>query len=151
MCASWFAESDPVLRRHVAACWARRAAADAEVVPHECVAADVTGDVWDLVRDGGQELLQRIQTLPDDALLLVVAGPPCLQLSFAGGRGGRVGVCGRDSVHAFAVPLVAQAAAGSRPDVCVHAALENSGSFEARPCVPWLGPRLARQRPMPHV
>lgn len=54
------------------------------------------------------------------------SGAPCVQLTPAAPCGGRVGVCGRESVAAFAIPLIAAAAAGVRVDVVVAARCSKS-------------------------
>lgn len=123
LAALWFAESDTDLRERVDAFWARRAQ-DQGGAGHEGIA----GDVWDLLRDNSAALLARVRTIPPDTLLLLVAGPPLLQLPPAATCGGRVGICGRESVQALAVPLLAQVAAAARPDVQVYVVLEHAGT-----------------------
>ena len=65
---------------------------------------------------------------PPGALLVVIAGSPCQQLTTAGTWGGRQGLAGPDSVLFFAVPAVAAAVTQLRPDVAVATLLEQAGS-----------------------
>lgn len=85
----------------------------------------IARDVSDLTRDGGAAVRRLVDSLPSDTLLLVVAGPPCVQLTPAAPCGCPVGVCGRESVAAFAIPLISAAAAAVRTDV-----VENAGSLQ---------------------
>ena len=67
--------------------------------------------------------------LPQGALLLVVAGSPCQQLSTLGAHNGRLGLCGRTSSLFFVIPVVCAILQALRPDLLVHVLVENAGSM----------------------
>ena len=76
LAATWFVELDERLGCCVAARWAQ------QQPPY----LQLTNDAWNLVRQ--PELLMRIlQGMPSGALILLIGGPPCQQLSTFG-RGG---------------------------------------------------------------
>eukprot|EP00974_Lingulodinium_polyedra_P027115 2616213-Lingulodinium_polyedra.AAC.1 len=54
---------------------------------------------------------------PWGALVLLIGGSPCQQLTTAGRRQGRQGLAGRDSVLFYAIPAIARAITELRPDV----------------------------------
>eukprot|EP00974_Lingulodinium_polyedra_P083305 8064267-Lingulodinium_polyedra.AAC.1 len=57
---------------------------------------------------------------PEEALVLVVGGPPCQQLFWAGRNRGRQVLAGPDSIFFYAIPVIARAITELRPDVYVH-------------------------------
>ena len=139
---SAFAEIDVTLGDRVHAHWRARHLSNTSVIPHELLARDVL----DLLRPAdsgpqpghvaaghgevGQTPLARFAgSLPTRCVVLIVAGSPCQQLTFAGRHQGRQGVCGRESVHYFAVPTIAWHIQQLRPDAIVHVALENAASM----------------------
>ena len=70
-----------------------------------------------------------VDALPGGCLVLVVTGTPCRQLSKARGDFGILGVCGKDSVLFYVVPVIVGKMQEWRPDVYVHVGcLENAGS-----------------------
>lgn len=128
---AFFAEAASDLATAVEAAW--RDAPDRGVA---CLPS--VRDFCDLARNWGPGVRRLVSALPPDTLLLVVAGPLCIQLTPAAPCGGRVGVCGRESVAAFAVPLIAAAAAAVRADVVVHEVVET------RACRPGVWQSLRR-------
>ena len=114
---SAFAEHDEILSDRVEAVWRRQHQLGHTRVPHRAIARDV----WDLFRDerfplgtnaGINEiseasitpLLRFTRPLPERCVVMIVAGPPCQQLTHAGRHRGKQGLCGPDSVLFFAVP-----------------------------------------------
>ena len=120
---SFFAEWDGQLAQAVERLWADRVANDG-VVMHTKVA----GDVWDLLRHDMAALRRVLRAARPGALLLIVGGSPCQQLTVAGPSRGRHGLAGPDSRHFFAFPAVAWAAQWLRPDLRVHVMVENAGT-----------------------
>ena len=88
------------------------------------------GDVWDLLRNDGMALRPMLAQLPHGALLLVVAGSPCQQLTALGHREGRIGLCGRTSSLFYVVPTLCAVLQDLRPDLKVHAVVENAGTMQ---------------------
>ena len=120
---SFFAEVNDTLARAVEERWRAHAALGLGP-PHLRVAADV----WDMLRGTAEPLRRVLDAAPRGALLLVIAGSPCQQLTVAGRWRGRQGLAGPDSVNFFAVPAVTGAVRRLRPDLTVTALLENAGS-----------------------
>ena len=120
---SAFAEIDGVLATAVEAQWRARAACGMGV-PHTQIARDV----WDLVRGDAGPLRAALRAVPQGALLLLVAGSPCQDLTAAGRYRGRRGIAGPQSVLFYAVPVVARAISEIRPDLIVYVLLENAGT-----------------------
>ena len=89
----------------------------------------LAGDVWGLLR-GSEPVLKRwVDALPEGCLVLVVTGTPCGQLSKVRGDFGLLGVCGRDSVLFYVVPVMVWTMQRWGPDIYVHVGcLENAGS-----------------------
>ena len=73
-----------------------------------------------------------LRGIPRGALLLIIAGSPCQDLTVAGRYRGRLGIAGPQSVLFYAVPVVARAVSEIRPDIVVHVLLENAGTTQAR-------------------
>eukprot|EP00975_Prorocentrum_lima_P030339 6361468-Prorocentrum_lima.AAC.1 len=67
--------------------------------------------------------------LPRNSLRLLVAGAPCQQLTTMGPYRGRLGLCGLDSRHLFAVPYIAHLIQTLRSDARVHVLIENAASM----------------------
>ena len=122
--ASGFAEWDTQRAEAVHRYWAGRSAMTGET-PHR----RLCGDVWDLLRGRPTPLEDFLRSLPAGCMLLIVAGPPCIQLTGAGRYRGWQGLCGPDSVHFFAVPVIHWAARRMRADVTCHVIMENAGSM----------------------
>eukprot|EP00969_Alexandrium_andersonii_P053949 2374025-Alexandrium_andersonii.AAC.1 len=61
-----------------------------------------------------------LQQTPLNAVVLIVAGPPCQDLTHAGSTRAAVGVCGEQSALFWAVPAVALVIQHMRPDVNVQ-------------------------------
>ena len=119
-----FVEIQDDLAGAVEAHWRQKAALTG-VAPYPRIAADV----WDLLRGQHPPLQQFAQKLPCRCLVIVAAGSPCGQLTWAGAHQGQQGLCGPDSVLFFAVPTIAWALTQMRPDVRVHVVVENAGSM----------------------
>ena len=116
--ASWAVEIEPHLRTAVEHAWR------GHVVPHRPAAADA----WDLVRR--PELLAAVlSTVPARAVLLMVAGSPCQQLTTFSRDQGHQGLGGPDSSLFFAVPTICWLVEQVRPDIAVHCIVENAGSM----------------------
>ena len=85
-------------------------------------------DVWDLFREPAR--LQRVlQAAPLGAMLLVIGGSPCQQLTTASVDHGRLGLCGRDSVLFYSLAATAHVLQRARPDLQVEVLVENAGSI----------------------
>ena len=65
-------------------------------------------------------------------MLVVVAGPPCQQLTVAGPWGGRQGLAGPDSVLFFAVPAIVSVVTALRPDIQLLLLVEQAGTTLAQ-------------------
>eukprot|EP00974_Lingulodinium_polyedra_P019615 1895296-Lingulodinium_polyedra.AAC.1 len=81
-----------------------------------------------MLKDDAAPLRQVLGATPPGALLLIVGGSPCQDLTIAGPSRGRLGLAGAHSVQYYAIPAIASAAAALRPDVEVHAMCENAGT-----------------------
>ena len=114
-----------MLRAAVGTAWTRRCASDGRP-PYQALCADVL----DLLTSPGP-LQQVAVALPRDSVLLIVAGPPCQDLTRAGHGQGLRGICGQRSSLAVTVPAVAHVLQRLRPDLHVHVLLESSGSMQA--------------------
>ena len=119
----WFAEKEDHLAVPVAKYWAAR---EGNGPPRF---ERVAGDVWDLLRNRGAVLARMLRDVEPGAMLLIVGGSPCQQLTLAGRHGGREGLCGDDSWNFYVFPLVLHAARRARPDINVHVSVENAGSM----------------------
>ena len=97
-------------------------------VPHRRLGADV----WDLLRGNPAPIQVFADALPEGCLVLVIAGSPCQQLTWAGPYQGRQGLCGNDSHLFFVVPTLVWVLASLRPDVIVHTVVENAASMQER-------------------
>ena len=86
-------------------------------------------DVWDRIRDGCKLLRNIPQLIPIGALLLLVGGSPCPQLTLGGKFRGQLGICGVDSVHFHVFPIVLFFIQLCRPDLLLHVVVENAGSL----------------------
>eukprot|EP00974_Lingulodinium_polyedra_P021444 2072500-Lingulodinium_polyedra.AAC.1 len=64
-------------------------------------------NVWELLRNGAKRLKGVLRAAPQGAMLLVVGGSPCQQLSVAGPHQGRLGLAGGQSVLFYAIPAIA--------------------------------------------
>ena len=105
-----------------ASAWRRRCAQDGSP-PYTALA----GDVLDLL-SFPQPLWQKATAMPHGGLLLIIAGPPCQDLTVGPQRSGLRGICGHRSQLAVLVPAVALVLQQLRPDLRVHVLLESSGS-----------------------
>jgi hypothetical protein len=127
LASTHFAESNLLLADAVERWWRTRASYD--WTPAYVKAAS---DVWDLVRTDAAALRQVLDSVPRNALLLIVAGSPCQQLTSAGTLGGSQGLRGQDSILFYAVPTIARLCQDIRPDISVHVLVENAGSTQQR-------------------
>ena len=124
---SGFIESNDRYAEAVQALWDVRQT-QRGVVPHPRLASDI----WDVFRPDGPDgtsplvrLLSDYTRVPKKALFLIVGGPPCQQLSVRHAYKGWWGLHGPDSVHFFALPILAWFAQQLRPDLTVHVLVEN--------------------------
>ncbi len=124
--ASAFAEIQASLGCAVQRLWAAEATATG-CTPHQYIAQDV----WDIFRckAGRTPLHDFADGLPAATTVLIVAGPPCQDLTAASQQGGQRGLCGDRSCHFYAVPIAAWCLQKLRPDLSVHAVVENAGSM----------------------
>ena len=123
--SAWFVELCPDLAAATARYWDRNAA-QRGVPP--CKRAGY--DVWSLLRDNASHLRRLCTGFPEGALVLIVGGPPCLNLtSYSQGKGA-LGLCGPYSFNLFSIPLIAWTVQECRPDTVVHALVENAGSIQ---------------------
>ena len=83
-------------------------------------------DVWDPFRAQLQVLTSFCFSLPVGAVVFLIGGPPCTNLTRAGHRQGALGLCGRESVHFYAFPIYSWFIQFMRPDVCVLGYVENA-------------------------
>ena len=125
---SAFAELQTDLAAAVQAFWNQKAR-DTGCPPHTCIA----NDVWDLFRprQGRTPLHDFAQALPYGTCVLIVAGPPCQDLTAASHASGTRGLCGDRSCHFYATPLAAWCLQAIRPDLLVHVVVENVSSMKA--------------------
>ena len=119
----WFAETEDHPASPIPKHWAARGKRGG---PHF---DRVAGDVWDLLRNRGRALAGMLAEIKPGAMLIIVGGSPCQQLTLAGRHGGREGLCGDDSWNFYVFPLVLHAARRARPDIDVHVTVENAGSM----------------------
>ena len=63
-------------------------------------------------------------------MLLIVAGPPCTQLTTAGRHAGHQGLCGPDSVHFFVFPALAAVISHLRSGLSAHVVVDNAASMK---------------------
>ena len=125
--ASAFAEIQGRLGRAVQQLWARQAAATGSTA-HRYIASDV----WDLFRSqaGRTPLHDFVEHLPLHTTVLLVAGPPCQDLTSMSVHAGKRGLCGDRSCNFYAVPLAAWCMQKLRPDLRIHTVVENAGSMK---------------------
>ena len=86
-------------------------------------------DVWHIL---GSELLilaNLLAQIPFSAVIVLVAGSPCQNLTFAGAFQGALGLTGSASSNFFVIPLLLFAIQQLRPDICVVLVGENAGSM----------------------
>ena len=121
---AWFLERDQVIAQKVADHWARKAAAEHHAA-YQCEGFDV----WDLLRHECSRLLSGLNKIPVSSFVILVAGSPCTQPTFAGKFAGQLGICGKDSVAVFALPFIGFHIQLFRPDLLAHGLLENAGSM----------------------
>ena len=119
----WFAESEDHLASSVAKHWAARRRQGGPSFDR------VAGDAWDLLKHKGGALAGMLAEIEPGAMLVIVGGSPCQQLTLAGRHGGREGLCGDDSWNFYVFPLILHAARRARPDIDVHVTVENAGSM----------------------
>ena len=109
----WFAEEEDHLAVPVARYWADRGKQGGPRFER------VAGDAWDPLRDRGSALAKMLKEVEPGAMLVVVGGSPCQQLTLAGRHGGREGLCGSDSWNFYVFPLVLHAVkCASRTSAC---------------------------------
>ena len=102
-----FAELQDDLAIAVQAYWQRRANLSRGVAYQR-----LARDVWDLLRGSPSPFEQFVLRLPQWCLVIIIAGSPCQQLSWAGRYQGRQGLCGPDSVLFSSFPF----SSGQRTD-----------------------------------
>ena len=78
-------------------------------------------------RPGARVLAGGRGVFPCAAVLVLIAGSPCQQLTRAGQYEGKQGSAVQSSLY-YAVPLIAWATAELRRDLRVHVVLENAGT-----------------------
>eukprot|EP00975_Prorocentrum_lima_P064580 12898340-Prorocentrum_lima.AAC.1 len=74
--ASYAVELQTDLREAVQRVWRRRQEGEAQA-PHLCLAANV----WDLCTPTSESMERLVREIPPSALVLIVAGSPCQQLT----------------------------------------------------------------------
>ena len=128
--SSAFAENDRTLATSVQQYWQRRALLTGRA-GHNWLASDV----WDLFRPAqgdppGHTRLRRFaMALPPAAVVLVVGGSPCQDLTYAGPYRGQLGLCGSRSCHFYAIPVCMWALQHMRPDIRIFGVVENAASM----------------------
>ena len=118
----WLAESEDHLASSVAKHWAARRKQGGPSFDR------VAGDVWDLLGHKGRALAGMLAEIEPGAMLIIVGGSPCQQLTLAG-RHSREGLCVDDSWNFYVFPLILHAAKRARLDIDVHVTVENAGSM----------------------
>eukprot|EP00969_Alexandrium_andersonii_P302968 13392445-Alexandrium_andersonii.AAC.1 len=93
---------------------------------HEVPSVPLAHDVWALLREGAGPLRHMMDYTPLNAVVLIVAGSPCQDLTYAGATRGAVGVCGTQSRLFWAVLAVALVLQHLRPDINVQVVVENA-------------------------
>eukprot|EP00969_Alexandrium_andersonii_P091084 4020233-Alexandrium_andersonii.AAC.1 len=73
-----------------------------------------------IIDDGAEGLRRALGGIPRGSLLLIIAGSPCQDLTFAGHSAGALGVCGPSSILFWAIPLIARLAQSIRNDLLIH-------------------------------
>ena len=86
----------------------------------------LASEVWDPLRAQMCSFLSFCFALPVGAVVFLIGGSPCTNLSRAGFRQGALGLCGKDSVHFFAFPIFGWVIQFMRPDVHVLGFVENA-------------------------
>ena len=119
----WFAESEDHLASPVARHWADRRRQGGPSYER------VAGDLSDLLRHKGRALAGMLAEVEPGALLVIIGGSPCQQLTLAGRHGGKEGLCGDGSWNFYVFPLILHAARQARPDAEVHVTVGNAGSM----------------------
>ncbi len=71
-----------------------------------------------------------VEHLPLYTTVLLVAGPPCQDLTSVSANAGKRGLCGDRSCHFYAVPLAAWCMQKLRPDLRIHTVVENASSMK---------------------
>ena len=125
--ASAFSELQVSLASAVQSLWTQQTR-DTNIPPHTCIAHDV----WDLFRPrrGRTPLHDFVRVLPFGTCVLLLAGPPCQDLTVATRASGARGLCGDRSCHFYAAPLAAWCLQAIRPDLIVHVLVENVSSMK---------------------
>ena len=85
----------------------------------------LANDIWDLFANGAQRVKDFATTLPFFAMVLVVGGWPCPQLSNMSEGDGAAGLCGKDSSCFYALYLFIFIFRKQRPDADIQFILEN--------------------------
>ena len=126
--AAGFVDTNDRLSATVEAEWARRAAQNPECVSQGRIARDV----WDLLRARPDSSISRLEAfvrpLPQETLLLMPSGSPCINLTGSGVSRGALGLCGEASSAFWGTPVACWATLRIRPDIYVHVLVENAGS-----------------------
>lgn len=127
LAAADFAESDDILapafeQKH----WSTKACFG--IQPYR----KATKVLWDLMRNRAAALSRVLATTPRNALMLIIAGSPCEQLTTAGAYQGKQGLCGPDSILMYAIPIIARAAQDLRPDLQANVMIETATSAQPR-------------------
>ena len=98
---AWFVELCPVLAAATAGYWDRKAA-ERGVPP--CKRAGF--DVCNLLRNGAADPRRICNEIPVGALVIIIAGSPCIDMTKFSEGDGALGLCGPYSFNCFAVPLI---------------------------------------------
>ena len=121
---TWTVEINPTLAQ-AAAVAARNDTLDPDDEPSVTTAA---ADVWETAATDATRLAEILNRIASEALVIVVAGSPCQQLTTLA-NGGVQGVCGRDSRHVIAFFSTLHMIRNLRQDVTILPLLENAGSM----------------------
>ena len=127
LAAAWYCETDLALDQAIQRAWSSIHSTAFACSPFR----RASGDVWDLLLGGGNAnaLQDMLNSFPFGALLIIIAGSPCQDLTTYNALAGALGLCGPRSVLFFAIPTIAYCIQEARPDLIIHFLLENTATM----------------------
>ena len=127
LAAARYCEIEPTLDQAISRAWAGTWSNHFNTVNFQ----RASRDIWELISQGNDaRLLQSmLDTFPIGALLIIIAGFPCQDLTNMGTSEGILGILGSRSVLFFAIPLITHLIQELRPDLIIHLLLENTNTM----------------------